>query len=342
MTEAPTPSVPNGTQIITGTGIVVSAQGQVLTNNHVIDKCRQQIEIRRADDVFRPALLLYADQANDLALLKTDASIADEDVASIRTSPPVRAGEEIAVYGFPLAGTLSSTGNIVSGNISALTGLGDDARYLQLTAPVQQGNSGGPLLDSNGAVVGVVVSKLNALSVATSTGDIPQNVNFAIKASVATSFLEAHNVGYRSASGGTKLDLPAIADVARRSTALIVCVAESIPSSSQPDAEAHTPIGTASGFYAALSRADGFGAQTFLVPEIRGHRNFEPGAMSRFYGALSESLVLLTAQQTSVDQVRVRYHFRGDSGICDGGAILTLRQVGTDLLIESIHAENGC
>jgi serine protease Do len=53
-------------------------------------------------------------------------------------------------------------------------------------------------------------------------GVFPQNVNFAIKASVATSFLEAHNVGYKSASGGNNLDLPAIADVARRFTALIV------------------------------------------------------------------------------------------------------------------------
>ena len=219
---APSPSLPSAAPIFTGTGIVVSGQGQVLTNNHVIDGC-QKIEIRRTDDVFRPALLLYADKTNDLALLKIDAQVADKDVAAIRTSPPVRAGEEIAVYGFPLAGALSSTGNIVGGNVSALAGLGDDIRLMQVTAPIQPGNSGGPLLDQSGNVVGIVQSKLDEMKEMQGAGVFPQNVNFAIKASVATSFLEAHSVGYQSASGSIKLDLPAIADIARRFTALIVC-----------------------------------------------------------------------------------------------------------------------
>ncbi len=102
----------------------------------------------------------------------------------------MRQGEDIVVYGFPLPGVLSSGGNVSTGNVTALTGLGDDSRFLQISAPVQPGNGGGPLLDRSGNVVGVVVSKLNALSVASATGDVPQNVNFAIKASVALAFLE--------------------------------------------------------------------------------------------------------------------------------------------------------
>src|SRR4029079_10829288 len=96
-------------------------------------------------------------------------------------SGPVRAGEAIAVYGFPLAGVLSSTGNVVSGNVTALTGLGDDVRYFQISAPIQPGNSGGPLMDYSGLVVGIVNAKLNDLAFAKTTGDLPQNVNFAIK-----------------------------------------------------------------------------------------------------------------------------------------------------------------
>jgi S1-C subfamily serine protease len=96
-----------------------------------------------------------------------------------------RLGEEIVVYGFPLAGLLASSGNVTTGNITALAGLGDDIRFLQISAPVQPGNSGGPVLDRNGNIVGIVVSKLDAIKTAIATQDIPQNVNFAIKLRVA-------------------------------------------------------------------------------------------------------------------------------------------------------------
>jgi hypothetical protein len=98
----------------------------------------------------------------------------------------------VYVFGFPLSGLLSSSGNFTSGSISAVAGLGDDSRMFQMTAPVQPGNSGGPLLDGHGNVVGVVVSKLNALAVTRATSDVPQNVNFAIKAAVVDAFLSAH------------------------------------------------------------------------------------------------------------------------------------------------------
>ena len=62
--------------------------------------------------------------------------------------------------------------------MSALAGLSDDSRYLQISAPVQPGNSGGPLLDASGHLIGIVTAKLNAALIARFTGDIPQNVNF--------------------------------------------------------------------------------------------------------------------------------------------------------------------
>jgi serine protease Do len=93
-------------------------------------------------------------------------------------------GESIFVYGFPLTGLLSSSGNFTVGTITSIAGLGDDSRIMQISAPVQPGNSGGPLLDRSGNVVGIIVSKLNALRLAQVTQDMAQNINFAIKASI--------------------------------------------------------------------------------------------------------------------------------------------------------------
>ena len=174
-----------------GSGIVISESGYILTNDHVVDGCRE-LWVRRYGDIGRAAAVLHRDAANDLALVVAEGAIGAAAVAAFRTGVPVRAGESIAAYGFPLAGTLSSSGNIVSGNITAVTGVADDVRYFQISAPVQPGNSGGPLLDFSGSVVGIVNAKLNELAWARKTGDIPQNVNFAIKANVILSFLDAH------------------------------------------------------------------------------------------------------------------------------------------------------
>src|SRR6516164_2463105 len=94
---------------------------------------------------------------------------------------------------------LASTANLSVGNVSALAGLGDDSRYLQISAPVQPGNSGGPLLDASGHLIGIVTSKLNAARVARFTGDIPENVNFALKAEVARIFLDSKGIAYQTA-----------------------------------------------------------------------------------------------------------------------------------------------
>ena len=103
-----------------------------------------------------------------------------------------------------------------------------------------------------------------------------------------------------------------------------------------------TPIDTVSGFYEALRRGNGPAAQAFIVPEKRGQGNFDPAAMSDWYGSLSEPLSLLAAAQTAANEVSVRYHYVGPHGPCDGLATLTLRQDGANFLIERIEAPHGC
>jgi serine protease Do len=77
---------------------------------------------------------------------------------------------------------------------------GHDSRYLQISAPIQPGNSGGPLLDASGHLVGIVTAGLDAVRMAKLVGDIPQNVNFALKAEVARTFLDSKRIGYQTRS----------------------------------------------------------------------------------------------------------------------------------------------
>jgi hypothetical protein len=107
--------------------------------------------------------------------------------------------------------------------VSALAGLRDDARYLQMTAPVQPGSSGGPLLDSGGNLVGVITSKLDALAMAKRTGDIPQNVNFAVKTEVLEAFLRTNKVAYDVAVTDRQLSVADVGDIAKDATVKIIC-----------------------------------------------------------------------------------------------------------------------
>ena len=131
-------------------------------------------------------------------------------------------GEPLSVAGYPLRGLLSGF-NMTTGNLSSLSGIGGDTRLVQITAPVQPGNSGGPVLDSAGNLMGVVVSKLDAIKAAKITGDIPQNVNFAINANVLRSFLDANSVEYDTANSDKALATTVIAEKAKGFTVLVEC-----------------------------------------------------------------------------------------------------------------------
>ena len=162
------------------------------------------------------------DPQNDLAVIKLGAS--PPHVASFRTGQPLRQGDTVVVYGFPFGDALAAEGNLTTGNVSALAGLANDSRQLQISAPVQPGNSGGPLVDASGNVVGVIVAKLNALAMMRITGDVPQNVNFAIKAGVAESFLEANGIEYQTAASGPHLPASDVGGRAKQFTLKIECL----------------------------------------------------------------------------------------------------------------------
>jgi S1-C subfamily serine protease len=208
----PTPSPKTDHEESSGTGFFVAADGVMITNAHVVENCTA-IRVTTGQGTTADAKIVARDVRNDLALLATGLTV--KKAAAFRAS--IRLGEPVEAFGYPLADLLAKTGNFTLGNVSALVGIGEDSRYLQISVPVQPGNSGGPLLDQSGNLVGVVSGKLDALKMMLATnGDIPQNVNFAVKASIVTSFMEANSVAY--ATGDATLPLPPadLADQARR------------------------------------------------------------------------------------------------------------------------------
>jgi len=125
--------------------------------------------------------------------------------------------------GYPLNNLLAAGVTVSSGAVSALAGINNDSRFLQLSAPVQPGGGGGPVLDHGGHLVGMVSGKLDALAIARVVGDIPQNVNFAVKQSVIETFLDAHGVAYERAEARSPLATADVADVAKKFTVLVEC-----------------------------------------------------------------------------------------------------------------------
>jgi S1-C subfamily serine protease len=100
-------------------------------------------------------------------------------------------GNPVAMVGFPNIGLQGFAPKFARGEIASLSGAADDARYFQISVPVQPGNSGGALVDERGNVVGVVAAKLSALAALKSSGALPENVNYAVKSSFLLSFLES-------------------------------------------------------------------------------------------------------------------------------------------------------
>jgi hypothetical protein len=222
-------------QIATGSGIAVAAGGEVLTNAHVVEAC-SSIKLTFSDGSADSGELVARDQQNDLALLRIRRKFDPARVAVFRDGPPLRPGDSIVVLGYPLSGVLASGPNLTVGNVSALAGLGDDTRYIQISAPVQPGNSGGPLLDTSGHLVGIVTAKLNAVRVARAIGDIPQNVNFALKAQLAREFLDSKLITYKTEKSTARLAPADVGEIARPFTVYIVCTeAERVAAAPVPE-----------------------------------------------------------------------------------------------------------
>ena len=107
-------------------------------------------------------------------------------------------GEDIKVYGFPLVNKLGGGLKVTKGIVSSLNGPNNNYSLMQIDAPIQPGNSGGPILNKNGNLVGVAVATLSTPLMMSETTTIPQNLNFGVKSETLSSFLKANNIDYKS------------------------------------------------------------------------------------------------------------------------------------------------
>lgn len=210
---------------VSGTGFLISTEGYIVTNAHVIKDCIGDVQGNFVGQAPTKLRVVAADEINDLALLQAKGTKKTFADPAMMRELPVRSGDAVVAIGFPYHGLLTSDFTVTTGIVNSLSGILNDTRFLQISAPVQPGNSGGPLLDMSGHVVGVVAAKLNALKFAKATGDIPENINFAIKTGTLRDFLDNSAVPYDTELTETELKTADIASAARAYIMLITCTA---------------------------------------------------------------------------------------------------------------------
>jgi len=180
-----------------GTCFAVSPNGHLITNDHVI-RGANKIVARLADGTTHNANLIKTTSSTDLALLKINADT--KNYLPIKSSRTVKKGDRVFTIGYPMATMLGVEAKYTEGVISATSGLNDEPLVYQITVPIQPGNSGGPLVNESGQVVGVITSTASSLEFFKQSGVMPQNINWAVKSDYLIPLLDSHSSGKKKGS----------------------------------------------------------------------------------------------------------------------------------------------
>jgi S1-C subfamily serine protease len=200
-----------------GSGVAIG-RCHVLSNAHVVEDA-SDISVL-GDGRSMAAELVFADPRNDLALLRVEQALPA--VARFRPGLDLHLGEDVVALGFPLQGLLGSGPQASAGNIAGLCGVGNDSSMFQFTAPIASGNSGGPIFDLSGHLVGLVSSSLN-LDRIRATGANAENINFGIKGAIVRSFLDAFGLEPELASPSPPISRALMVRQARETIYRIGC-----------------------------------------------------------------------------------------------------------------------
>ena len=172
-----------------GTGFFINRSGHIVSNNHVIDSCNA-VKLHYKGKV-TPVTILATDRSNDLSLMKVDTKPDDVFPVAIDDANLL---DDVYVAGFPFGKDVSSSVKVTKGVVSALTGIANNYSNIQIDAALQPGNSGGPIINNEGNVVGVAVAKLDYKIILENYDTIPEGTNFGIKSSTVQQFIKANNV----------------------------------------------------------------------------------------------------------------------------------------------------
>jgi len=183
---------PPAAAMFTGTGFAVSGDGAILTSAHVVDGA-SSIVVVLSDGSSHPAKILQLSVHTDIAVLKIEA--ATPAFLELVSTAPAKLGDKVFTIGFPQPDLLGVRPKYSEGVIAALTGLEDDATRMQVSIPIQPGNSGGPVVDTHGHVVGIVAASAAVGIFLKYTGTLPQSVNWAVKADYALPLLASYTTG---------------------------------------------------------------------------------------------------------------------------------------------------
>jgi len=170
----------------TATGFLITPSGHILTACHAVHEA-SRIEVLHQGKTY-PATVIIKDEAADVALLKING--ANFPCLLVVPSIIAKTGDEVFTIGYPQVVLQGTEAKYTEGTISSLSGPGNNPKYFQISVPIQAGNSGGPLLDERGRAVGMVNARLNDLFALSTSGMLPQNVNYAVKSSFILPFLE--------------------------------------------------------------------------------------------------------------------------------------------------------
>ena len=180
----------NTGDVATGTGFLFSSSDYVITSYHVVHGSKS-ISVRLINGERIDATVAIKDTNNDIAILKLSTSPRSrQNIITIGDSSSVRTGDRVFTYGFPLVDLLGNQEPRYSeGFINSLSGISNDPRLFQVSIPIQPGNSGGPVFNEKGELIGMATSSIDSVQTQKVFGATPQNVNFAIKSSYINSLL---------------------------------------------------------------------------------------------------------------------------------------------------------
>jgi S1-C subfamily serine protease len=214
-----------------GSGYLISKDGLMLTNEHVVRNC-SSITVGKDKANTSTANIIEVDGVNDLALIKIvdfKSNVPDEmpslEVGLIRETS-IELGESVLVSGFPYGDIFGDTLKVTSGLVSSSVGIGNNISQFQFDAAVQSGNSGGPVYDEYGNIIGIVVAQLDKLKVASLTGSLPENVNYAVNTNTIGRFLEFSGVKSSYSKKTQELSTKDLSKIALNQTYMIRCLSK--------------------------------------------------------------------------------------------------------------------